>query len=385
MAIAARHPIVAEQKVTENAERSYTLPSRYYLAPDIYEREKEAIFYRSWLYAGHASQFARPGDYLAVQVADESVFVLKGDDGRLRGFYNVCRHRAHQLLKGRGNVAGNIVCPYHAWSYSKRGTLEFARNSERVAGFDKSQLCLSPIAVDGLGGLVFINLDPKARPMAEVYPGLEADLRERIPALDELAPAADVTFGPSRIGANWKVVVDNFLECYHCTPAHPDFVTMFDMDRYELDTFPNWSRQSGPVVRPRNTAYDFDPDAEVRSGGFWYVWPATTINFLPGEPNLSPLSIVPIDIETTAFAGHRYALPADSGAREGEQVARSAYIDDVLGPEDAALCESVQRGLRSRAYDQGRLVVDPERSGIAEHGVHQFHRLVLEALEALDR
>ena len=361
--------------VHEQPQHSYTIPSSLYLDEKIYEQEKQNIFYCNWHYAGHASQLSKTGDYLTASVADESVFIVRCQDETLRGFYNVCRHRAHQLLEGSGNTH-NIVCPYHAWSYALTGELRHARNSEKVPGFDKSEFCLQPVQVDTLCDFVFFNLGLEADSLNNQAPGLEQDLQERLPNLDQMKPLDTFTYGPAAMAANWKVVVDNFLECYHCAPAHPDFATLFDMSSYQMETFSNWSRQLGPDTRAKNTAYALAPDSPNRSGAFWYLWPTTTINLLPGEPYLLVLSFLPLDHERTSFFGHRYGLSDNS-----QVDAQDHYMNTVLGPEDAALCESVQKGLKSQSYDQGRFIVDPDLSGIAEHAVHQFHRLVLAALE----
>ena len=364
-----------QRPVHEQPQHSYTIPSSLYLDEKIYEQEKQNIFYCNWHYAGHASQLSKTGDYLTASVADESVFIVRCQDETLRGFYNVCRHRAHQLLEGSGNTH-KIVCPYHAWSYALTGELRHARNSEKVPGFDKSEFCLQPVQVDTLCDFVFFNLDLEADSLNNQAPGLEQDLQERLPNLDQMKPLDTFTYGPAAMAANWKVVVDNFLECYHCAPAHPDFATLFDMSSYQMETFSNWSRQLGPDTRAKNTAYALAPDSPNRSGAFWYLWPTTTINLLPGEPYLLVLSFLPLDHERTSFFGHRYGLSDNS-----QVDAQDHYMNTVLGPEDAALCESVQKGLKSQSYDQGRFIVDPDLSGIAEHAVHQFHRLVLAAVE----
>ncbi|HLB06710.1 MAG TPA: Rieske (2Fe-2S) protein, partial [Alphaproteobacteria bacterium] len=124
--------------------RSYTLPAEWYTEPAVFEAEKESIFYRTWQFAGHAGQLANPGDYVTSPLLDQNVFIVRGTDGILRAFHNVCRHRAHQLLQGSGNVRV-ITCPYHAWSYELDGRLRAARGHETVAGFDRSEFCLSPI------------------------------------------------------------------------------------------------------------------------------------------------------------------------------------------------------------------------------------------------
>ena len=362
--------------IGESAQRGYTLPSRYYLDPEIFECEKEAIFYRNWHYVCHALEVENPGDYVTTRVADEELFVIRGEDGELRGFYNVCRHRAHQLLQGSGNT-GNIVCPYHAWSYSSAGELRYARNAENVKGFDISQFCLPQVKVELFLGFVFINLDLGAASLASRVPDLEKDIRERIPDLDTMTVKVKAEFGGLEINAGWKVVVDNYVECYHCTPAHVDFASIIDMNTYRMDTFDGWSRQLGADNHCENSAYTFAGDPNDRSAAFWYLWPNITFNVLPGSPNLSVMTIRPIAVGAASFVGDQ--LGTDDFDPNDD---RMDYLVNTLGPEDQSLCESVQRGLSSRGYDQGRFVVDPEQSGIAEHAVHQFHRLVLEALES---
>ena len=366
---------LAQRPVHEQAQHAYTLPSRLYLDPEAYEQEKHKIFNYNWHYAGHLSQLGKTGDYLTATVADESIFVVRCQDEKLRAFYNVCRHRAHRLLEGSGNTT-NVVCPYHAWSYALTGELRHAQHSEKVPGFDKSEFCLRPVQVDTLCEFVFFNLDPEADSLESLAPGLAQDIRKRIPDLDGFKPVDTMSFGPETIAANWKVVADNYLECYHCTPAHPDFASLIDMSSYRMDTFHNWSRQLGPKTRPENSAYAFDPGTPNQESAFWYLWPTTTINMLPGHSCFTILSFLPLDHETTSFAGHRYGLDADPNIELQLQ-----YVNNTLGPEDVALCESVQKGLKSQSYDQGRFIVDPDLSGIAEHAVHQFHRLVLSALE----
>ena len=365
-----------DRDVGAEAERGYTLPARYYLDPEVYEREKQAIFYKNWHYAAHASQLRDAGDYVTLRLADESLCVVRGGDGRLRGFFNVCKHRAHELLSGTGNTRA-IVCPYHAWVYALDGRLENARKTEALPGFDKSGICLSEFRVEEAAGLVFVSLDPEAEPLESAAGDLLADLRGRIPNLEDFRVVETFCFGESAgIKANWKVVVDNFLECYHCTPAHPAFADMIDLPSYQVDTARLWSRQLGPETSPHNRAYDFDAGGAFPGAAFWYFWPTSTINLFPGSGHLAMLSILPVDLETTVFAGQRLAL-GDEGA---ENQAAFDYLGAVLGPEDQALCESVQRGLKSRSYNQGRFVVHPAESGISEHAVHHFHRLVLDAL-----
>ena len=369
-----------DRDIGEKPDHGYTLPARYYLDPEVYAQEKAAIFYRTWHYIAHVSQLAEVGDYATLRIADEHLLVVRDRDGQLRGFFNVCKHRAHLLLSGAGNTK-SIVCPYHAWAYGLDGQLKAARKAERVAGFDRSEICLDPIRVEVFCGFVFVNLDPAATSLAEQAGDLAEDIERRIPRLAEFRPVETFALGDAAgMKAGWKVVVDNYVECYHCTPAHPAFADMIEMSAYRMDTFDLWSRQLGPETRPHNKAYDFAADTAFSQAAFWYLWPTTTINLFPGAGHLGIFSILPLDLETTVFVGHRYALPDAADEAEGSRA--FGYLNAILGPEDQALCESVQQGLKSRAYNQGRFIVDPEKSGTAEHAVHHFHRLVLDALES---
>ena len=366
-----------DKPLTEEAAQSYTMPARYYLDPGVYEREKQAIFERTWHYIGHESKVREPGDYLTLDIADESVFVMRGEDGRLRGFFNVCRHRAHRLLEGAGN-ARTIVCPYHAWSYHSDGRFRHARFASEMRGFNPAEFCLPQIKVESVCDLLFVNLDLGAASIADLAPGLDVDLRTHVPHLAEIRPVESFAFdSPGAAGwkANWKVVVDNYMECYHCARAHPALADLMVMDSYEHVVHDQWARQLSRRARTENSAYDFAAEDDVQVAAYWYLWPTTSVWLVPGSANLFVLAMMPLDHENTVFSGHRYAL--DNTADD----TRARYLNETLGPEDQRLCESVQRGLRSKSYNQGRFMVDPQRSGTAEHGVHCFHRLVMEALE----
>ncbi len=362
--------------LTDAPERSYTLPARFYTDPAVFEREKEAIFYRTWHYVGHVAHFETPGDYVTLRIADQGIFVIRGKDGELRGFYNVCQHRAHELLQGAGNVKAVITCPYHAWAYDTAGALRTARNCEELPNFDKADFTLPQVRVEVFCGFVFVNLDEHAPALAEQAGDLADDIMSRFPDLEAMRPIETMDFGGPSMKAGWKVVVENYVECYHCGPAHPDFADITDLACYQMDTFGIWSRQLGPKAKPENSAYSFAPDAPLQSSAFWYLWPTTTFNTMPGKTEMIVLAVRPETPETTTFAGHVYSLDGELDR------ARYEYLCDVLGPEDAGLCESVQRGLKSRGYDQGRFAVDAARSGISEHAVHHFHKLVQQALGA---
>ncbi len=355
---------------------SYTLPSRYYTDPDIFEREKKAIFYKSWQYLGHKSQVANPGDYVTGRIADQRVFAIRGQDGMLRAFHNTCQHRGHHLLSGAGNVKLFVTCPYHAWAYDGEGRLRTARNCDHLKDFRKEDFTLPALGIEEFCGLLFVNLDAKAPPMAEIFVDLADDLHDRIPELPAMRLAREFIFGGPSIKANWKVVVDNFVECYHCTPSHPAFVEILDMSKYRQDDHGLWSRQLGTRTHANRTIYDIAADDPVQDAGFWFLWPTTTINYMPGKSEIIVSSIVPQGHAAAAFVGHQYS---PTGAVDES---RFDYLTNILGVEDKDLCESVQEGLNSQGFDQGRIVVDEARSGISEHALHRFHLMVKEALGA---
>ena len=370
-------PFLNDKPLCDNAAESYTMPARLYTDPDIFEQEKEAIFAKSWHYIGHQSHVAKIGDYLTLDIADESVFVIRSDDNELRAFFNVCRHRAHRLLEGAGNTRA-IVCPYHAWSYHNDGRLRHARFANEMPSFSPEEFCLPPVRLESLGGLLFVNLDPDAPPIQTLAPGFEEDLQSLVPQFDALRPMDTFAFDSPESAdwsANWKVVVDNYVECYHCHQAHPALADLMEMTSYEHEVQEHWARQVSRTTRTDNKAYRFDASDDVQIAAYWYLWPTTSIWLVPGDANLFVLSMMPNGHERTAFSGHRYGLS------ESVDAERSEYLNAILGPEDQSLCESVHQGLKSRSYNQGRFMVDGAKSGVAEHGVHQFHRLVMDALQ----
>lgn len=353
-------------------EKSFTIPKGYYTDPAIYAREKEAIFFKAWNYACHAGQVAAPGDYVTVRVADQNIVVMRAEDGVLRAFYNVCSHRAHELLHGCGH-AKIVTCPYHAWTYHTDGRLRTAVGQKRVEGFEAEDFALKQVRIETYAGFVFVNLDPDASPLNSVAGSLAEDIATYCPDAPKLKFAHRLTY---ELKANWKNVVDNFLECYHCSVAHPAFVDLVDIKNYHTRTYGLYSSHISPPGRSDNSAYQV-PEGPSENFAAWWLWPNVTFNVFPGSANITVLHIQPTGPETTLE--HFDFFFADATPTEGERQA-IAYIDEVLQPEDIGLVESVQRGLHSRGYHQGRLMVDKDRSFNSEHGLHHFHELVLKSL-----
>lgn len=353
-----------------DAGLSYTLPADLYYSPDVYRREHDAIFARSWRFACHRSQVAETGDYVRLDVGDEEILVVRDKAGVLRAFHNVCLHRAHTLVQDDSGRMGLITCPYHAWSYRLDGTLASARNSQHVQAFNNCDFRLKSVRVEDFGGLIFINLDPQSESLALQAPDLLQGLQRWCPDLPRLKFSTRATWD---IKCNWKTAVENFSECYHCAPAHQAFVDFVDMQTYSITTHGVWNVHVSRTGAPEKSPYRYDmADGRPPEYIAVYLWPNHTLWIMPGSGNISLLYMLPTGPESCREVMDYYFMDPTPTPAEAESM---AYLRDVLQPEDIGLCEKVQKGLRSRSYTAGRLIVDGGRTGISEHGVHHFQRL----------
>jgi len=356
-------------------ERSHSLHADCYLDPNILEAERAAIFHRSWQFLCHAEKLRNPGNYVAMDIQGMSVFAVRDDTGELRAFYNVCLHRAHELVQGEGRKK-LITCPYHAWTYDLDGRLKTARKIEGIENFNKQDFCLTPVQVEEFCSLVFINLDPEATPLIEQSGDLAEEIMSYAPDLDRLTFSHRLTY---KIKANWKAVVDNFLECYHCPVAHRDFCTLVEMDTYKVTNHGIYSSHMAKAGRADNNAYQVE-GASVTDHAVWYLWPNTTLMRYPGRGNFMVWKFIPTGPDETYEEFDFFFETAEPNEAETEAI---KYIDEVLQVEDIGLVESVQRGMRTPAFKQGRYVIDKNGSGMSEHAVHHFHGLVLDAYSSV--
>jgi phenylpropionate dioxygenase-like ring-hydroxylating dioxygenase large terminal subunit len=318
-----------------------TLPFSWYSDEEVLRRERRAIFARSWQYAGRAEQVAEPGSFLTTDAGGIPLLVTRDRGGELRAFLNVCRHRGAILTEGCGRRE-TIQCHYHAWTYDLDGSLRAAPRSDRESGFDTGELSLVPASVGVWGPFLFANPDPDAEPLADWLGELPTILARDLD-VEAVVFHSRVEFGAN---ANWKVVTENFLECYHCPTAHPDFSAAVDVhpDRYVLAPHSTFSSQH----------------CEARSGGargqFHLLYPNTGINVFPGPPNLSIGPIVPTAPgRTERYLDYFFAADVDEAWRHD-----FFAFDDQVGREDTALVESVQRGMAAGMLEQGRLLLNAE-------------------------
>ena len=360
---------------TLDPQTSPTLPSRYYTDPDIYAREMRAIHQRSWCYVGHICDVAEPGMYFTDTVGEQPVLVVKGQDGVIRAFFNICQHRGHGLLKGRGQLkTKGVSCPYHAWLYRLDGSLAAAPMTEQLKGFDKSEFNLKPIAISIAAGLIFINLDPDCVPLEVEMAGLGENISTFLPGLPDWVVAGRLHYG---IKANWKVVVDNFSEAYHIPVAHPQLSKVLEQEMVEFVAEKRWTFN-------RFKSKDGFPGLELVAGSpyyAWQAWPHLCMLSLPGSDNLVVLRMAP---DGVARCSERVDIYTPPGAAETDpkMLAVRDLFMHMFNIEDISIVESVQRGLQSSGFDQGRYVCDDANSWFSEIQLHWLHVQVLEALDA---
>ncbi|MGI9417377.1 MAG: aromatic ring-hydroxylating oxygenase subunit alpha [Geminicoccaceae bacterium] len=354
----------------EQPERSFSLRAEAYTDPAWLALERQAIFSRSWQWVCHVEKLRKPGAYVTTEVAGQPICIVRDKSGTLRAFYNVCKHRAHELLRGEGRT-NVILCPYHAWSYSLDGRLVRAPETGALEDFDREQICLDAIRVEEFCGFVYVNL-VGGPPLAEQAGDLGSEIMHWAPDVDNLTFAHRLTY---EIKSNWKNVVDNFLECYHCPVAHKDFCTLVDMDTYRVTTHGIYSSHMAEAGKTANAAYSIE-GATVKDHAVWWLWPNSCLMRYPGRGNFIVMHIIPVDVDRTYETYDFFFEDALPNEAEREAI---RYIDDVLQVEDIALVESVQRGMATPAFTQGRIVHDPAGSGKSEHAVHHFHGLVLDA------
>lgn len=357
------------------------LPAEYYYSPEILAREKDRVFLGSWLLAGYDADVRRPGDFFTTRLFDQPIVVVRDAEGTLRAFYNSCRHRGHLVVEAPKGNTTRLRCPFHAWTYHLDGRLGWAPNSENVPGFCADEYPLVPVRVDQLGPMIFVNLDPDARPLAEVYGGLLGEIRAVIPGLDNLHFARrDVI----EIDANWKFIFDG-LECYHCQFIHPgvlnskdDYMTrdIFSVEhgRYQTHVF----RGNREVIDGRNGHQKPEWAEHVDSYdlNLWYVWPNIMLMSHPGKANLKVAHAWPVAPDKTIRYIDHFLTTPEPTALDLAQITRhrAVFQQDI----DAMIAQ--QAGIRARGFVQGRLMIDKSRSWQSEHATHHFQHLIWKAV-----
>ena len=360
---------------SDDPHHSATLPASWYYDPDIFASEKEAIFCGTWQFVGYSADLTNAGDYITAEILDQKVFVIRGKDGNLRGFYNVCMHRGHTLLEGNGQ-ASFITCPFHAWTYDPQGALRAAGNAENVAGFDHGDFSLTPIRVETFLHMVFVNLNADVATLASLAGGLERYIHENLRGMDTLGFARRDTIS---IAANWKFVFDG-LECYHCPVIHPEAMKGSDYQNrkgwhesiYSIHTTPGHDDNDDVLFR-----FDKNNAGQNQLAHVFYLWPNMMFMSRRGEPNFAVAHVMPVDLERCVTTiDHFYpTLPPTE-----ENIRSMNGARDVIWPQDTLAMAQQQLGIHCRGYREGRLMVDQVDSWRSEHTTHHFDMMVWHAV-----
>ena len=359
-----------------------SLEARYYTDPGIFAQERSGLLSKTWQFAGHISQIPKAGDYFTFSIAGESLFCIRGHDEKIRTFFNVCQHRAHQLVSGSGK-ARLVVCPYHAWSYDLRGQLKAGPNIDSIPGLERSKICLTEVLTENFLGYLFVNLDNQAAPMEEWFPGVKAELMEYVPHIESLSV---IDWVGVEEACNWKVSVENYSECYHCEKNHPTFAQgVVKPQTYDIQPMSRGYtlRHTTECQNLETMTYPIDLEANDYAGEYrsWFLWPMFSFQCYPGNI-LNTYHWRAHDHQSCAVWRGWYVR--DKQDEREAQIIRNLAIQDrqTTVEEDITLVESVQRGLQSRGYVPGPLVVDPAGGVNSEHSIAALQRWMREGVDS---
>jgi choline monooxygenase len=357
-------------------ERAHTIPGLWYFDPEIYDAECRAVFRSTWQVAGRTDQVAAPGSYCTPEIAGEPIVMVRDQEGVLRAFANVCRHRAARVMNDPEGKATRLRCRYHGWTYDLAGRLRGTPEFEGVADFCKEDQGLAAFEVDTWGPLVWVRQQRPADGKAESLASFLTPLPERAAPLG-LDRLRFVERRHYDMACNWKVFVDNYLDGgYHVNTVHPGLAGALDYSRYRTEIAGNTSVQISPL-HPADPASESAVTARLRPGDnayYWWVYPNFMINIYAGimDTNL----VLPLGPDRCRVIFDFYF--ADTEGDEARRfIADSIAVSHQIQMEDAGICENVQKGLASSSYSTGRFSVRREAAG------YHFHRLLATSLRTL--
>ncbi|HEX6649785.1 MAG TPA: aromatic ring-hydroxylating dioxygenase subunit alpha [Pyrinomonadaceae bacterium] len=345
-------------------DHASTIPSSWYTDRDFYELELKTVFSRSWQLAARVDQVAEPGQYVTSDIAGEPVVIVRGNDGVLRGFFNVCRHHAAAVMTEPEGKAAQLRCPYHGWTYSLEGELKGTPDFSSVCNFDRANNGLAPLDLAEWENWIFVKLDRSQRSSIVDFLGDEL--------VNEIAPLElrDLHWFERRhysFDCNWKVFVDNYLDGgYHVPYLHKGLDSVLDYSNYMIENGKRHCLQWSPIVSEGAEAQT----GAVRKGDralYYWIYPNFMINWYDGVMDTN--FVVPRGVDKTEVIFDFYFPDVVSDEARQRNLA-SVAVGQRIQDEDVAICKSVQRGLNSRAYTAGRLSVRREA------GEHLFHRLL---------
>ena len=332
-----------------------TLPGAVYTSQDVFRLEQSGLFARQWLCVGRESDIAAPGDYFLKEIAGDSIIFMRGRDGRIRGFHNVCRHRGSKLLDAPcGKGLSRVLCPYHAWSYNTDGSIQSA--PQMGEDFRKEEFPLVPVRLELFHGFIFANLDEQAAPLAAFFKELPDLTRFR---MDELVCGKRIEYD---VAANWKLICENYSECYHCAGAHPQLHRISEpLPRSDRKSETGDCFNGGPMMlrdgiatmsMSGKSALPTIPGLtheECRLVHYYVVYPNLLLS--PHPDYVLTHTAWPVSPERTHIVCEWLVTK--------EAIAKNADASDVVefwdmtNRQDWSLCERAQAGVASRGFRQG--------------------------------
>ncbi|MFD4707067.1 aromatic ring-hydroxylating dioxygenase subunit alpha [Gottfriedia sp. NPDC058432] len=330
-----------------------SLPYKTYVSQEIFDTERKKIFSKNWIFVGHTSQVKKVGDFFTFEVAGESILVTHANDGNIRAFYNICPHRGTKVEQSETGNKKILQCIYHGWTFNLDGHVNRAPNFKNIDLGEYN--CLKSVQLEIQRSMIFVNLDREAAPFSVEYGELVNEL-SRYSFLDSLQLVKE---NRRLIKANWKAVVDNFLECDHCPVAHPSFSKTFDLSNYSIVPCDKFSYQCSNVKN--------QDDSLTR---FYWIWPNMMMSVFPGGGNMTTTQLIPIDANQT-LAVYRYFFFNEEISKEEEELIK--FVDQVR-EEDFDLVELLQSGLHSKAFENG--IFSP-----TENAMQHFHEMIKEVID----
>jgi glycine betaine catabolism A len=353
-------PASALRAVRRSLDRAHTLPGPLFSDPSVYALEVDRLFRRSWQCIGREEEVARPGSFRTVEVGGSGVLVVRDDQGTLRAFHNVCRHRGTRLVESAdGEGLKKLVCPYHAWTYGLDGRVIGTPHMQDAKEFARADYGLHPVRLDTWRGFVFVNLDRRARPLEETLGGLVA--RAAPYPLERLRRVHRVTY---EIAANWKLIVQNANECYHCPGVHPQLVKLTPYRSGEEDlrtgpVFGGWmdfvdgaktATLSGTTVR---RAFPGLSPEDRRRVYYYVLYPGNFLSFFPDYVTFD--WFIPLGPERTRLVFELYVDGAET-----DPATDAMEFWETTNRQDWHICEMAHLGSKTVAYDQGRYSSEEE-------------------------
>jgi choline monooxygenase len=332
---------------------AFALHADFYTQAQYLAQEQEFIFSSTWQLAAHADDIRHAGDHVITEIAGKPILIVRDEALQLRAFYNVCQHRAGPIATCNGKAAKSLQCAYHGWTYHLNGKLKAATEMQSACDFDPNTIALKMVRVQEWQGLIFVALNESAPHFSEIMSGIT----ERILPID-LSAMHFAKRDTYSLACNWKVYIDNFLEGYHLPFVHPGLSKVLDYRVYDTELF-NWHSLQHSPLRNNDDIYG---DGHAF---YYFIYPNIMLNITPGR--LQTNRILP-------DGPHRCVVEFDYYYTDDDEVQKRVETEqafsDEIQREDIGICEQVQKGLMSGAYEAGR--INPKR----ESGLWHFHNLL---------